>query len=66
MLIKLTPTVNFTNILQAAAFECLSFTKKLQDQTINTEKHRRTLLHIKVARKMLMKLTPEMFLPSMQ
>jgi len=43
MLMKLTPLVNFTNILQAAFFANFPFYKKLQTQTASVEKLRKTL-----------------------
>jgi len=49
--------VNFTNILQAA-FALISFYKKLQSQTVSSEKLHNSLLWEKFAHKMLVKLTP--------
>jgi len=58
MLMKLTPTVSFTNILQAA-FLKIFFRQKLQSQTVRRENLRRTLSNEKAAFKRLVKLTPE-------
>jgi len=55
---KLTPVINFINIL-GAAFVHLFFCKNLESQTVIREKLRRALLHKKVIPKTLMKLTPE-------
>jgi hypothetical protein len=56
---KLTPVVNFINILRAA-FALIDFLpKKLQSQTVRREKLQKTLLFEKIACKMLVKLTPD-------
>jgi len=52
MLMKLTPVVNFINILRAA------FAPILQSQIVIREKLLKTLLYKKIKRKMLLKLTP--------
>jgi hypothetical protein len=56
-LVKLTPKVNFTNILQAA-FVLIFFCQKLQNQTVSREKLHKTLSYKKAARKLLVNLTP--------
>jgi hypothetical protein len=55
MLVKLTPAVNFINILQAA-FAPIFFCQKLQSQTVTREKLHNTLLYKKSRKKMLVKL----------
>jgi hypothetical protein len=58
MLMKLTPVVNFINILKAA-FAPIFFCQKIQIQTVTREKQLCiTLLNEKGVCKMLMKLTP--------
>ena len=51
------PGVNFANNLQAV-FLLIFFAKKLQTQTVSTEKLRKTLLYEKAAHKKLVKLAP--------
>ena len=55
-LVKLTPGVNITNILQAA-FLPLSFCQKITNTNCKYRKAVKTLLYKKDARKMLVKLT---------
>ena len=58
MMMKLTPTVvNFTNFLRAS-FCQFPFAKKLQTQTVSTDKLRKTLSNEKDDRKIMLKLTP--------
>ncbi len=57
MLMKSTPIVNFINI-SPAAFVPISFSQKLQTQTVISKKLSKTLKHKKGACKMLVKLTP--------
>ncbi len=56
MLLKLTPVVNFINILTAAILCQYTFAKKLQSQTVTREKLGKTLSY---ALKIFVKLTPE-------
>jgi len=50
------PIVNFINILRAALVPC-SFAKKLQSLTVIRKKIHKTLLYVKGAHKLLMKVT---------
>ena len=57
MLMKLTPGVNFTYILQAD-FWLVPICQKIQTETKSTEKLRISLSNKKAAQKLLMKLAP--------
>jgi len=57
MLMKLTPIVNFANILQTA-FRQYYFAIKLQSQSVIREKLQKALSYEKVSSKMFTKLTP--------
>ncbi len=58
MLMKSTPRLNFTNILQAT-FGLITFCQKIHTQTVPTEKLYKILLHKNPAHKMLLILTPK-------
>ncbi len=58
MLMKLTPVVNFTNILQAAFYQFFSKNYKL-NSTVITERLPKTIMYEIGAHKILMKLKPE-------
>jgi len=54
---KLSPAINFTNIVRAA-FAPIFFQKKLRSQTLTGEILQNTFFTKKAAHKMLVKLTP--------